>query len=198
MNNLLKIMKKRRSIYALNNKSTLNEETLIESLQDAMKCVPSAFNSQSSKIVLLLNEQHLKLWDIALETLRKVVPSGQIASTEAKIAGFAAAHGTILFFEDTSITKQFQQDFSFYKDNFPVWAQQSNGMLQYAVWTLLSDLGLGANLQHYNPIIDDEVKQVFGINSKFQLVAQMPFGKIVEEADEKEFNDIETRFQVIK
>ena len=29
------------------------------------------------------------------------------------------------------------------------------GMLQLAVWTALAEKGLGASLQHYNPLIDD-------------------------------------------
>ncbi|GAW19224.1 hypothetical protein ANO14919_087090 [Xylariales sp. No.14919] len=43
------------------------------------------------------------------------------------------------------------------KDKFPQWLDHANGMLQYAVWTMLAAEGLGCNLQHYNPMVDDQV-----------------------------------------
>jgi predicted oxidoreductase (fatty acid repression mutant protein) len=61
-----------------------------------------------------------------------------------------------------------------------VWAQQSNGMLQYNVWNLLEVAGLGASIQHYNPLIDDEVRRTWGLPDSWGLVAQMPFGAITE------------------
>ena len=75
-----------------------------------------------------------------------------------KIDGFRTAAGTILYFYDDAVVKGLQEQFPLYAPNFPVWANQSNGMLQLAVWTGLRELGVGANLQHYNPVIDDAVR----------------------------------------
>ena len=50
-----------------------------------------------------------------------------------------------------------QAQFPLYADNFPVWAEHSDAMHQYAVWTTLAAAGIGANLQHYNPLIDAAV-----------------------------------------
>lgn len=47
-------------------------------------------------------------------------------------------------------------------------------MMQFAVWTALTDLGLGVNLQHYNPLIDDEVKKLTGVPKEWQLIARCP------------------------
>ena len=41
-----------------------------------MKYTPSAFNSQTARLVVLFGEAHNKLWDITTETLRKVVGDG--------------------------------------------------------------------------------------------------------------------------
>ena len=41
-----------------------------------------------------------------------------------------------------------------YADNFANWAVQTNAMHQYAIWTALSSKGIGASLQHYNPLVD--------------------------------------------
>lgn len=46
------------------------------------------------------------------------------------------------------------------------------------VWTALANSDIGANLQHYNPLIDDAVRQAFNIPNNWELVAQMPFGGI--------------------
>ena len=63
--------------------------------------VPSAFNTQTTRLVLLLGEHHDELWRIAAEALRqKIGPERYAAGTEAKIKGFAAAYGTILFCDD--------------------------------------------------------------------------------------------------
>ena len=51
-------------------------------------------------------------------------------------------------------------------------------MAQFAVWTMLADSGLGASLQHYNPLIDEAVRQAFEVPASWRLVAQMPFGAI--------------------
>ena len=55
-------------------------------------------------------------------------------------------------------------------------------MLQFAIWTALEDLGLGVNLQHYNPLIDEDIKQIFDLPDSWDLVAQMVFGEKLEDA----------------
>ena len=159
--------------------------------------MPSAFNNQSARVVLLYGENHKKLWEIVMNTLRKVVPAGKFEPTENKIKGLAESYGTILFFDSTRTTKELMEKFPLYRDNFPVWAEQANGMLQFAIWSLLAEQGLGASLQHYNPLIDDEVKEVFEIPKSWKLIAQMPFGKPTAPAPGKEFLPIEKRVIVL-
>ena len=53
-------------------------------------------------------------------------------------------------------------------------------------------------LQHYNPVIDARVKEIFDIPENFKLVAQMPFGGIVSEPDKKEKEDIDKRVTVLR
>jgi len=40
---------------------------------------------------------------------------------------------------------------------------------------MLEDAGLGASLQHYNPLIDQETAETWDINPDWKLLAQMPF-----------------------
>ena len=191
-------IKERRSIYAIGKESPIADERIKEIVEDVVKHVPSAFNSQTTRVVVLLGESHNKIWDIAMEALRKIVPASDFASTEAKVNSFKAGHGTILFYEDFAIVKGLQKQFALYKDNFPVWASQTSGMIQFAVWTALSSEGLGASLQHYTELIEEEVKKEFNIPNNWMMIAQMPFGNILAPAGEKEFSPIEDRVKVLK
>ena len=62
----------RRSYYALSNKSLVSDEEIENIVKFAVKNIPSAFNSQSTRMVLLLGVQHVKLWNIVKDTLRKI------------------------------------------------------------------------------------------------------------------------------
>lgn len=133
-----------------------------------------------------------------MDTLRGIVPAANFAATEEKINSFAAAYGTVLYFDDISIVEKLADQFPLYAQNFPVWGQQANGMMQFAIWTALTDLGLGVNLQHYNPLIDDEVKKLTGVPEEWKLIAQMPFGHPLQKPDPIEKAPIEERVKIFK
>jgi len=69
-------------------------------------------------------------------------------------------------------------------------------MLQYIVWTSLEVEGLGVSLQHYNPLIDEDVKKEWDVPENWKLVAQMPFGNVVSKPDEKSFQPLNERVRV--
>lgn len=50
--------------YQIDNKSTLSEKELLDLIRFAVEYVPSAFNSQTTRVVLLTGEAHQKLWNI--------------------------------------------------------------------------------------------------------------------------------------
>ena len=191
-------IKDRRSIYGISNEEIVSQERIEEVVKYAVKHTPHAFNSQSGRVVVLFGEQHQALWDITKETLRKIVPAENFAATEERIGSFASGYGTVLFFEDQEVIEGLQKQMELYKDNFPIWSDQASGILQYNVWTSLEIEGLGASLQHYNPLIDDEVKEKWNIPSSWLLRAQMPFGKPVAPAGEKEFQPLDERVKIYK
>ncbi|HWO98242.1 MAG TPA: nitroreductase family protein [Bacillus sp. (in: firmicutes)] len=191
-------VKERRSIYGISKEVDISNEKIQEVINEAVKYTPSAFNSQSARVVLLLGEHHDKTWDITKEALRKIVSEDQFPTTEEKINSFRSGYGTVLFFEDQSVVEQLQRDFSSYKDNFPIWSQQSSGMLQYVVWTSLEAEGLGASLQHYNELIESDVKKEWNLPENWKLIAQMPFGKPTAAPGEKQFQPLEERIKVFK
>lgn len=190
-------MAHRRSYYSIGSDSSVLDEEIVHIIREAVKNVPSAFNSQSTRIVLLLGDEHKKLWNIVKETLKARISAEAFAKTEAKIDGcFASGHGTVLYFEDTSVVKKLQEAFPSYKDNFPTWSQHTSAMHQFAIWTMLEDMGLGASLQHYNPLIDDEVRRTWNLPGDWMLIAQMPFGTPTGEPGEKVFEDLSKRIKI--
>ena len=188
----------RRSFYAISKDKVTTDEVIKEVIEQAVKNTPSPFNSQSARVVLLLEKHHDKLWDITKESLRKIVPADKFGETEDKINSFRNGYGTVLFFEDAAVTQSLQSQFPLYADNFPVWSQQSSGMHQYVIWTALEIEGYGASLQHYNQLIEEEVKKEWNVPSNWKLIAQMPFGKPTARPDEKQFLPLEDRIKVFK
>ena len=67
-------------------------------------------------------------------------------------------------------------------------------MHQFAVWTALEQEGLGANLQHYNPLIDGRIMAEWDIPSEWELSAQLVFGNRLCEPNQKTFKPIGDRF----
>ncbi|GAB7054704.1 MULTISPECIES: nitroreductase family protein [Paenibacillus] len=196
-NEFLTAVQHRRSIYGISKASPVPDVRIQEIVNEAVKHTPSAFNSQSARVVVLFGDHHNRLWDITKEALRKIV-TGDFSATEQRINGFRNGYGTVLFFEDQTVIDSLQNQFPTYKDNFPLWSHQSSGMLQFVIWTALDAEGLGASLQHYNPLIDGDVKQTWTIPQQWNLIAQLPFGKKTAEPGDKEFQPLTARVRFVK
>ncbi len=92
-------VKARRSIYALNNISPISDTSIEQLVRDTMLHVPSAFNSQSTRAVLLLNQEHQKFWEMAKEVLGASAADEEAAKkTNGRIDGFKGAYGTVSCF----------------------------------------------------------------------------------------------------
>ena len=195
-NTFIDSMKKRRSIYHLGSTLPVNKDEVNQTIKAALKYAPSAFNSQSARAIILYGKESKKLWSIVKTTLRKLVPEDQFAETEKKITGFAAGAGTVLIFEDMSVIHGLQEMMPTYADNFTLWSHHGTGITQYAIWTALANIGVGASLQHYGNLIEEEVRKTWNLSKDWSLIAQMPFGSIETPAGDKEFIPIENRVSI--
>ncbi|KAI1811601.1 Nitroreductase-like protein [Poronia punctata] len=193
---LLEAFKARRSYYQLTKDLPIPKDKITDIVQEALIQIPSSFNSQSNRVLVLFGEEHDKLWDITSSILKPLVPAENWSATEARNNGFRNAAGTVLTFVDTTVVSDFQEKFALYKDRFPTWAEHSTAMLQFAVWTTLEAEGLGANLQHYNPLIDERVAAEWKIPATWQLTAQVVFGGRGGEAGPKTHKPLEETFKV--
>ncbi|KAL2888191.1 putative nitroreductase HBN1 [Ceratocystis lukuohia] len=190
---LISLMTARRTYYALNKTLPISNDRVTEIVKEIIKQTPSSFNSQSTRAVVLFGAEHEKLWDFAIAELKKIVPAENWKTTGDKLSGFRAAAGSVLFFTDNVPVKALQDKFATYAPKFPGWATQTNAMSQFAIWTALEAEGLGANLQHYNPVIDAQVASEWKIPENWTLDAQLVFGGIAAETYPKDFAPIDER-----
>ncbi|MEL7609380.1 MAG: nitroreductase family protein [Bacillota bacterium] len=192
-------VKGRRSIRLIGDEVIVPEERVEEIVRDALTHVPSAFNCQGTRLVLLFGGAHKKLWSLTLDALKNVTPAEQFENTKKKInTSFASGYGTILFYEDQSVVERLMSSFPIYAKNFPVWSEHTNGMHQFAIWTALSAEGLGVSLQHYNPLIDEAIAKEWTLPASWKLIAQMPFGAPLTVPDNKQYLPLEDRLKVVR
>ncbi|KAF1042683.1 MAG: hypothetical protein GAK38_04231 [Xylophilus sp.] len=189
-------IRRRRSQYNIGRNLELSQTDITGIIQEAARHAPSTFNSQSSRIVILYGSESVQFWELVKAALRPLVPQDAFESTEAKLKKFASGAGTVLFYEDQQVVRDLQETYKLYAEKFPEFSEQSSGMAQFSVWTALANVGVGASLQHYNPVIDTAVAEQWDIPQNWKLRAQLPFGSNESEPGEKSFIDDALRFKI--
>jgi len=193
------LQEKRRSIYVLGDNVSQTPEELFELVKSAVKHAPTAFNNQTVRTVVLFGEKKDQLWDITADRLKSVVPTeAAYQNTLEKLNSFKAGVATVLFYSDTDVVKTFEENIPLYSENFYDWSEQGHGIAEYATWLAVTEAGLGANIQHYNPLIDEPVAKAFDIPAHWRLRAQLNIGSIEEPASTKEYMTDDDRFKLVK
>ncbi|MDR0200408.1 MAG: nitroreductase family protein [Streptococcaceae bacterium] len=183
------ILKKRHSQYALGK--NIDGTKAVDTLKEAVRLSPTAFNAEGGRVLILTGDAHDKLWgeivptDLKAEMDRQGVPANVWENTAQKLESFKAAFGTALFYEDQDKVKELQENFALYKDNFPIWSEQGSGIITINAWNALTEIGVGANLQHYNPVIDASVAKAWHVPASWKLRSQLIFGSIETDTGEE-------------
>lgn len=94
-NDLIALAKNRRTYYQLNKDLAIPPARIQEIVTSLLDHVPSSWNSQSNRVVVLFGAEHEKLWDITTEVLKGMVPEDKWESTGARMAMFKAAAGSV-------------------------------------------------------------------------------------------------------
>lgn len=186
---MLETMKKRRTYYKLSKDLPLSDEELISLIKEVLYYTPDAYNIESQEVSLLIGDKHEMLWD----DINKVF-DGKIAPE--KINDFKGAYGTILIFINEDKVNTVKDKFPLYKDAFDYYKHHASGMFQINLWNALREQGIGASIQHYNPVIDEIVREKYSYKDNQKLVVQMVFGGIIEEPEPKPKEDINKRIKV--
>ncbi|KAJ3457511.1 hypothetical protein MRS44_014652 [Fusarium solani] len=175
---VLQLAKNRRTYYALSKDLPVTAQRIQEIVKETTLQTPSAFNSQTNRLVVLFGAEHDKLWDITSDSLKAIVPPEAWETTANRIAGFKGAAGTVLFFTDITVQESFQAKFAIYADRFPLGSADQR------------------HPAHYNPLIDEKVTETWKLPATWQLNAQLVFGAKAGEAGEKEYAPVEERVKV--
>ena len=85
----------RRTIYPLKNESPISDERIKEIVATAVKHCPSAFNSQTGRVVVVLKKEHVKLWDAIKEVYKAMLPEDKYNGAKERFDMFQAAYGTV-------------------------------------------------------------------------------------------------------
>ncbi|MBR5277523.1 MAG: nitroreductase family protein [Bacteroidaceae bacterium] len=195
----IELLKKRRSHYLLSEDVVVSEEVLCESLRQLLLYLPSAYNSQSTRLVLLLGDAHKRLWNAVCDKIAMLVTPEAFAKSRAKIERcFASGLGTVLFFEDEAVVDGLRREYPLYADSFDIYSEHTSAMHQIAVWLLLVENGYGASLQHYDALLKNDINKMFGLPATWRLIGQMPFGKALDVPGEKSVVSLDERFRVVR
>lgn len=179
---IIESLEKRRSIYKINDSLPVSETQVIEAVQKAVAIIPESMNTKCQQAIVAFGGRHRELWN------------GLNAATGGKggekIEDALKGAGSVVFGVNQDGVKGLQDKFAAFAQVFPVFATESSGMLQLAVWTALRDLGIGASLQHQILMAPKLAHELFGVPESFKAMSVMPFGGIVQEREPREAPDV--------
>ncbi|AMB99387.1 nitroreductase [Aerococcus urinaehominis] len=197
MTNFKELASKRRTVYHLGRNTEVSQEEISNYLSQVLQEVPTAFNSQTSRIVIVFGDKHEALWQEIYNVQEQVLAGDMWDMMSGVIQGAQAGLGTVLFFEDRDQVAQMPTN----SERQEAYKQNNSANNQYAAWLALAELGLGASLQHFNigyaQGFDKSIKELLDLPASYELVAQMPFGSVETPAQEKDYLATEEKIQVI-
>ncbi|CAD6565599.1 MAG: hypothetical protein ASARMPRED_007362 [Alectoria sarmentosa] len=189
----------RRSTIDLRKDSPIPDVRIVELVKHSLLHTPSPFHVQSARAVVLLHQDHEKLWDMAYEHTSKTTSPEVFDTLSPKVKAYKRSYGTVLFYDDPEAVNGMPPNLGNLIKNFPEWGEHSNGIAQYTTWTAFCAEGLGCNLQHYQRGLTERISAEWGLPSHWVLSAQLVFGTPngpPRGGVEKQFSDIEPRLKV--
>lgn len=197
MSKLTELVKNRRTQYVIGKNTELSNEEISEYITNIVREVPTAFNSQTTRVAIVFGEDNVKLWDHILDVQKDVLQGEMWDMMSGVMQGAKNGVGTVLFFEDLYAVETMPVNGT----RGEAYKQNNNANTQYATWLGLTQLGLGGSLQHFNvgyeQGFDKSVKELLNLPERWELQAQMPFGSIEGEVAEKEYITDNERVRVI-
>lgn len=198
MTTFVDLAEKRRSIYALGTDSNYSKKDIENRIREVVKQVPSAFNSQTTRVVVLFDSANEKFWNHIYDVQQNVLEGEMWDMMSGIITGAKNGIGTVLFFED----KEAVEGMPAQGVRQEAYKQNNNANAQYAVWLALAEMDLGASLQHFNvgyeQGFDKGTKEMFNLPESYEMLAQMPFGSVEQQAGEKEHIDTDVQVKVFE
>jgi predicted oxidoreductase (fatty acid repression mutant protein) len=151
--------------------------TLVEELASAARLVPSSFDAQPWRVVVL-RERNVDFWELVTATIEERLEGDRRDRYLARAAGMRDGGMTLLIFEDLALSAP--QD-RLTPEEARDHTAQSLGMLQLTLWLSLTAHGLATSPQHWHEFLEDVALSFAGLPEEgFRLVAFMPVGRAAE------------------
>ncbi|OFU52020.1 nitroreductase family protein [Aerococcus sp. HMSC10H05] len=187
MSDFKDLLTKRRSQYAIGANTDVTAADVTAALNEVIPQVPSAFNSQATRVVVVSGENNVKLWELVKNVQKDVLDEATLNYMTPIMDGARDAVGTILFFEDRDAV---ESGIPANEERRLIYKNHASANAQLTTWLTLTELGLGANLQHFNigyeQGFDRSIRELLDLSESWELIAQMPFGSIEAPAADKE------------
>lgn len=168
------LLAQRRSIRRLNG-GTLAPET-VDRLQEAVLRTPAAFGVVPWQVVILREERET-FWDEVEGGFRAGLNGERLDRYLGRLAGFRDGAAVILIYEDLSALPTLRVNWGLAEQTAQEFVQQGLGMVQLALWLVLTADGLVTSLQHWDWLIQDHLATLLDLPSdRYRLVATLPVG----------------------
>ncbi len=150
---------------------------LIEELASAVQLVPSSFDAQPWRVIVL-HKRNVDFWELVTATIEERLEGDRRDRYLARAAGMRDGGMTLLIFEDLSLSAPRDR---LTPEEARDHTSQALGMLQLTLWLSLTAHGLATSPQHWHEFLEDVALSFAGLPDKgFRLVAFMPVGRPAE------------------
>lgn len=191
MTEFVDLVNKRGSVYDIGKKSPYRAEDVADRIKEFSSKLPSAMNSQTTRFVIIEGDTNDRVWDMINEDQEKALGPEMYSQMAPRFDQAKKGLGTVLMFESRDAVDGLPTN----PERSHIYKENHHGIAAYAVWLALREMDLGASLQHHNVGFDKgydrEIREYLGLPSDWEMLAQMPFGSIETEAEEKESMDVE-------
>ena len=183
------LIHKRRSVYEIGTNTEHTVDGVVEALRDIAGRLPSAGNSQTTRFVVVTGDKNDQVWDMLHEDQKVAMNPKMYEFFAPRFEQAKKGLGTVLMFE----SREKVENMGMSPDRNELYKENNHGIAAFGVWLLMTDLGLGTSLQHYNvgfkQGFDAKIRDFLGLPADYEMLAQMPFGSIEEPGKEKPSTD---------
>lgn len=173
----------RRSIHYL--KPELPEgvtfDDIYHIIQECVKHTPTSFNSQVNRAFIVRGALHYKIWDQVVNKIKEP----EYRARPLRIRD--GAYGTIFFYVDENVTERNKVEHPEWAPVCEAHADQAMGAASIAAWTVMHNMGIGCNMQHYGKYMHDPNVLPEDIPSHWTMKCQLVFGVPDKDPNEKKF-----------
>lgn len=183
------LIHERHSVYEIGRNTEHTVEDVVEALRGVAGRFPSAGNSQTTRFVVVTGDKNDQVWDMLHEDQKVAMNPKMYEFFAPRFEQAKKGLGTVLMFE----SREKVENMGMSPDRNELYKENNHGIAAFGVWLLMTDLGLGTSLQHYNVGFkqgyDAKIRDFLGLPADYEMLAQMPFGSIEEPGKEKPSTD---------